>query len=338
VKALLQPLYTQGRLSKAEFVRICKIGVQHVVTSGSKNGLETILWRELAGSALTRSNVGSTSPRLLQSPPRNFEMPVKEAEALAAKRRKETLSAREAIGNALRQDPAVPSANTEDLLEQILRQLQRPWASPSRSQPSYHPHNMTTLARIDTEEFLERQELLCAESQSRCEAMRLYVGERLRLEYCPPAPSTTAFVRGSHNRASTPPPSQPVTPRDKLRILQTQNDRITNLFTEMKKKEKELEEKKRNQANNNSGNGQQPSQLAVRSSNLSSSTEYPPRAEVIECVRSILQPLHDGRQIPPDVFVNVVKSVSSQFFQTRYREGDDWRSELRTLVMRAVQK
>jgi len=90
----------------------------------------------------------------------------------------------------------------------------------------------------------------------------------------------------------------------------------------MKRKEKELEEKRKRSTS-----------AAARGVG-----EYPPRSEVIECVRSLLQPMYDGRQIPPEIFVNVVKSVSSQFFQKKYTELDDWRGDLRTLVRNVLGK
>eukprot|EP00759_Apiculatamorpha_spiralis_P014273 PhF_6_TR21004/c0_g2_i1/m.30162 len=383
VKSLLQPLYTQGRLSKAEFVRICKVGVQHVVTTGSRQGLEIILWRELAGSGITKTNTVS-APTILVSPRREFDMPVKQAEILAAQKRRETMHAIHIQSSGAPTPPPAPTPTatsssqstsfpkgSEEVLEQILRQLQRPWSpSPTRrstggTTSSYGvASSYTSLARVDTDEFLERAEIMGAESLLRCEAMRQYVSERLRSEYLNLVTPLTSAVRqttsnsaprggggfggmSSHHRASTPPPTMTSsyntnnnnnsssagisngthivptnTPKDKLRLLQVQNERITTLFTEMKKKEKELDAKK----------------LRAKEGILGVRSEYPPRTEVIECVRSILQPLHDGKQIPPDTFVNVVKTVSSQFFQTRYKEGDEWRADLKVLVMQALQK
>eukprot|EP01062_Namystynia_karyoxenos_P049176 TRINITY_DN375_c0_g1_i2.p2 TRINITY_DN375_c0_g1~~TRINITY_DN375_c0_g1_i2.p2 ORF type:complete len:634 (+),score=165.13 TRINITY_DN375_c0_g1_i2:73-1974(+) len=66
--------------------------------------------------------------------------------------------------------------------------------------------------------------------------------------------------------------------------------------------------------------------------------QYPPRPDVVEYIRSLLQPLYNSGAMEQALFADVVRGVSQQLFAQRWRRGDDarWQHFVRQRIERLV--
>eukprot|EP00760_Papus_ankaliazontas_P038365 PhM_4_TR9100/c0_g1_i1/m.83650 len=331
IKSLLQPLYAQGRISRSEFMRTCKLGLQHALAMQSLTGIEAFLWRELTASVPSHLSLSDGNGESDNKDIDDYEKPT------LKKPVSESLAARESLASLvaqLRHNNSSSSSNNNHnvLLEKILKEVSSPTTTTKRAAPSTTTTS-TRLARLDTVEFLERQEVLMMESQSRCELMRLYVNITLSVEY------TAAYTNRRSLQltpvSSSPAPTTPRTPRqqqDKLMLLEAQKRRITELYDTVKKKQERLA------LNHTHHQSHQQQQQQQQKQSLG-----PSRTDVLEYLQKLLQPLHDSGHMTDERFVVIVDAVCGEFFSSMSLEpasssASFWQAQLRNLVSKALRQ
>ena len=68
----------------------------------------------------------------------------------------------------------------------------------------------------------------------------------------------------------------------------------------------------------------------------SSSFTPPPKEEVVEYIRTLLQPLYNSGVMDQNMFLSIIKNVSSTFYSTSFNKKDSWRHFIRKTIEKMI--